>query len=655
MTSLGDILRPRIWTRLFLMIVTAILLTWGVVALALYLLGSAREVVSGVIRDDVPRVVDTARLSAKTADLGLFSNRLLRAGDGDLAAIEQELRVTLDEMRDFLASGVSKDLEPRLLASLAANFDAVVLRLNSSAGIGEEIARQAERLRWLHIDIEDEATALVADFAFNASTLSQRLVTEEDTAERSDIARQLRHEQVLMNLFAALESDVSAAATLGVQAAASDGEEQLEQFEALISDIVSRISEETDGLAERIGNNSLLFGFDQLELLLLAEKGLVDNRRAWLAERDALDMALGNLIEQLTFVQAELESVTTRQTAALSAKSDAFDASIKTSRRNLLILTSLAGLGGFLILFFYIRPSIIRPLRSLTRAMRDISAGRVAEIPDVARQGHEIAELAVAVASFEDAVAGRDRAIEELRQTQDELVQAGKMAALGTMSAGLAHELNQPLGAIRQRAYLTHRALENSDPTKAEMQVAKINLLVDRMEAIITHLRRFARRSEIDRVPVRLGDVVDGAAEFLKSRLIESGAELVVTTGASELLVEADPVLLEQVVVNLLSNASDAIAETREPGTINVEVAEGAPGEARFTITDTGPGLGDIVTDQAFDPFVTTKDPGHGMGLGLSISYNIMTGMGGSLRLEPTEVAGLRAIATLPVAERDHG
>ena len=649
MPSLQNIFRTKIWTRLFLMIVTAILLTWGVVALALFLLSTAREVVNDVILDDVPRVIDTARLSATTADLGLLSNRLLRANEANLDAVEEELRNTVAQIQLFFDSNISLDLEPKLLSLLESNFASVVLRLNTSAQIDKEIARQADTLRWLYIDIEDEASALVADFAFNASTLSQRIVTEETPKTRADIALQLRREQDLMNLFAALESDASAAATLGVQAAASNDEAQLAQFEALVSDTLSRVSEKTEGLEDRIGNNSLLFAFEQLKGLLMAEGGVIETRKAWLSERNALDVSLSNLMSQLGLIQKELEQVTVSQTTALKAKSEAFGSTIAKSSRNLIVLTSLAALGGFSILFFYIRPSIIQPLRSLTRAMRDISAGREAQIPNVSRNGQEITELAEAVTSFADAVAARDTAIGELRRTQDELVQAGKMAALGTMSAGLAHELNQPLGALRQRTYLAGRAIIRKDVPKALKQVDKINDLVERMEAIISHLRRFARRVEIEKGAVKLGDVVDGAATFLKNRLSDGGAVLEVTQDARQLVVQADPVLLEQVIVNLISNASDAIAETNMPGTITIDQSACTPDVACFTVTDTGVGLSDIAADQAFDPFVTTKAPGLGMGLGLSISYNIMTGMGGTLRLEPAKRTGTRAVATLPI------
>ena len=122
MPSLQNIFRTKIWTRLFLMIVTAILLTWGVVALALFLLSTAREVVNDVILDDVPRVIDTARLSAKTADLGLLSNRLLRANETNLDAVEEELRNTVAQIQLFFDSNISLDFEPKLLSSLKSNF-----------------------------------------------------------------------------------------------------------------------------------------------------------------------------------------------------------------------------------------------------------------------------------------------------------------------------------------------------------------------------------------------------------------------------------------------------------------------------------------------------------------------------------------------------
>jgi two-component system C4-dicarboxylate transport sensor histidine kinase DctB len=301
-----------------------------------------------------------------------------------------------------------------------------------------------------------------------------------------------------------------------------------------------------------------------------------------------------------------------------------------------------------MLLFFYIRPSIILPLRQLTRAMRDISAGQPANLPDMSGKGRELMALANAVSTFEDAVTGRERAIETLKETQNELIQAGKMAALGTLSAGLAHELNQPLGAIQQRIYLAKQAIERDNKEEVSRQIGKISELVERMDMIIKHLRRFARKSKYLREKVRLGDSIDGASALLTGALRENSVKLEVEPSARESIVRADPVLLEQVLVNVLSNAVDAIAQGGNPGRVTIANESDGNGKTVFSVTDNGAGFSVIDPDTALDPFVTSKDVGDGIGLGLSISYNIMTGMGGSLRLEHGIGSGARVIASLP-------
>ena len=280
--------------------------------------------------------------------------------------------------------------------------------------------------------------------------------------------------------------------------------------------------------------------------------------------------------------------------------------------------------------------------------MRAIAEGRQPRLVDLPARNDEISQLAGAVAAFRDSVQERDRAIEQLQQTQSELVQTGKMAALGNLSAGLSHELNQPLGAIRQRLHMTGKALERADVATAQDQTAKIDDLVARMERIISHLRRFARASEYRRDTIRLSQVIDAACELLRSRLDDHGITVEVDDTLNDMTATGDFILIEQVVVNLVSNAIDAIAATSDPGSIVFRAEPAAPGNVAFSVLDTGVGLGDLEPERAFDPFVTTKPPGEGLGLGLSISYNIITGMGGGLRLAHRAQGGTRATVILP-------
>ena len=228
------------------------------------------------------------------------------------------------------------------------------------------------------------------------------------------------------------------------------------------------------------------------------------------------------------------------------------------------------------------------------------------------------------------------------------------MAALGNLSAGISHELNQPLGAIRQRLRLAQKAAENNDIAKLNVQTAKIDDLVSRMERIILHLRRFARRSEYLSENVSLMRVLRGAQELLSTQLSDHQVTVNMDPALEGTAVTGDAILVEQVMVNLLSNSCDAIAATGEKGEILIRKENSPADQLTFSIVDTGIGLGDLEPERAFEPFVTTKDPGAGLGLGLSISFNIITGMNGTLTLGARADVGTRATVTMPTGVTDH-
>ncbi|MEJ6394739.1 ATP-binding protein [Gymnodinialimonas sp. 2305UL16-5] len=222
------------------------------------------------------------------------------------------------------------------------------------------------------------------------------------------------------------------------------------------------------------------------------------------------------------------------------------------------------------------------------------------------------------------------RATEDrLRATQKELVQAGKLAALGQMSAALSHEFNQPLAAVKNYAENAGTFLDRGKTEDVRGNIARISTLADRMAAISKHLRNFARRPQDKTGPVALRPVIQDALELMATRL--RGAEVVYTPPEGELWVRGGRVRLQQVVVNLLGNALDAMADHPAP---RIEIDVTGDATPQISVRDVGPGLTEEALAQAFDPFFTTKDPGQGLGLGLSISYNIIRDFGGRLSAE---------------------
>lgn len=245
------------------------------------------------------------------------------------------------------------------------------------------------------------------------------------------------------------------------------------------------------------------------------------------------------------------------------------------------------------------------------------------------RVAERTADLNAANAQLVQEVEERKATEDRLRRTQSDLVQAGKLAALGQMSAALSHEFNQPLAAVKAYAENAATFLDRDRPEDARKNIGLISQMADRMASISKHLRNFARRPQDKIGPVPLLDVLDDALEIMAPKMNAVGAELRYDRPESDIRVMGGRVRLQQVLVNLLSNALDAM-ETH--GTPVVEVRVRAEGKRRLVdVRDHGPGLSEDALAQLFDPFFTTKSPGKGLGLGLSISYNIVRDFGGTL------------------------
>lgn len=223
-------------------------------------------------------------------------------------------------------------------------------------------------------------------------------------------------------------------------------------------------------------------------------------------------------------------------------------------------------------------------------------------------------------------VAERQDAEALLRRAQADLVQAGKLSALGQMSAGISHELNQPLMAIRQFSENGSALLERGRVEAVSGNLARITDLASRAARIIRNLRAFARNESEPMGRVDLVSVIDSAVELTEARLRGDGVDLRWTCPPDPVWVRGGEVRLSQVFVNLVNNAADAMAGQTD-GRIEITLEQGPV--LRVRVRDTGPGIED--TDRIFEPFYSTKTVGEGMGLGLSISYGLVQSFGGNI------------------------
>ena len=237
------------------------------------------------------------------------------------------------------------------------------------------------------------------------------------------------------------------------------------------------------------------------------------------------------------------------------------------------------------------------------------------------------ADLVHANGRLQAEVAERERAEQTLRYAQAELVQSGKLAAIGQMAAGVTHELNQPLAALQTFSDNAKVFLARGRIDDALDNLSTISDLVKRLGYVTSQLKGFARRSDDARKPVSVRQAFAQTMLQVRTRKNSQRLSLHESWPEEEIIVLCNAIGLEQVFSNLITNAMDAVPET-EPVQIWLQVrSEGAL--AVLHVTDNGPGIALASLDRIFDPFYTTKE--HGLGLGLSISAGIVRAAGGAL------------------------
>ncbi len=250
----------------------------------------------------------------------------------------------------------------------------------------------------------------------------------------------------------------------------------------------------------------------------------------------------------------------------------------------------------------------------------------------------------------EDRMKAESELEEARREHMIAMAHAGRLAAIGEMTAITAHELNQPLGSISN--YL-HGSLEELDSEKQDIEIVRKGLehsrsLVERAKTIIQRLREFSRSGEDASGPVSIKEVVSYAADLLQPRIRKMGVSLIADIPEDFPSLQGDPLKLEQVFLNIMTNACDAMEDSAVK---NLSVtAKTVNNEAEFSVTNTGAPISEKIGDKIFDAFYSTKPPESGQGLGLSICRSIIREYGGSIHVRNIPDGGTAFVFKIPLS-----
>ncbi len=635
--------------------------------MAIWFFSEARNSFTEITERQIPEIALANQLTEVATRLAGIATRIaMPEAASDKSRLRDDLSSTAADL--FRLAGLSADLHGTGTESLISITRIIENKLQRTLNNATEKKLLDSRLdtyrielRWLNADIQEEVSALLRDLSYNIDSAAYKLLDKSDRQSRERASKQIQQDRELRFIIQRIGADSATLITLLLQADSATNLEQIDPLQQLAADLLLNLSQQLSSLQQTTELLTLRQSLGSLEQLSSGKNSLFKKYQNAIAIRSTL---LGNLIfaqESLGNLQSELAVL------GKSRRSEALMVAGRTSRqldrsRNWLSLIVIAGtILGALILVLYIRNCIVLRLENLsTDLMRIAEADDNGQANSTLVPTDEFGRMDHALNVFRKSVLTRDQAlmhlrtevgerklaVENLERAQAELVKTGKLAALGQLSAGISHELNQPLAAIKHRIHSARLTLDNASLEERHSRLDAIENLVNRMSQTIIHLKQFARRTDHPLEQVLLTRVFNYGLELLDNKLKSNKIKI---NGVADLQSETaigDPILLEQIVVNLFSNAIDAIGRDRDDGLIILSFVH-HDFMIDITVSDNGIGLEECDSNLIFDPFYSTKEVGEALGLGLSISYNIVKDFGGNLRLEPNPFGGTNAILSL--------
>lgn len=304
--------------------------------------------------------------------------------------------------------------------------------------------------------------------------------------------------------------------------------------------------------------------------------------------------------------------------------------------------------------YYLLSRRVVRPVLDLVKVTEEISKGR---FPEDLNPGEvrEIRELHMALRRMHEEIEKSKADIKEslfmlektnrlLLRTQKELVVSEKLASIGRLAAGIAHEIGNPLSAIKGYVDILRRGYALDEDKKKEFLI-NIQKEIERIDKIIRMLLNYARPTGFELCDVDVNEVVKSALEILSNQGVFKSIRISVCLSQESLWARVDSSQLVQVVINLLLNARDAVGSG---GVISLSTGIASNGDIEIRVQDNGPGIPEGIMDKIFDPFFTTKEPGKGTGLGLFVSQRIVESFGGRILVESESGKGTTFKVLLP-------
>jgi two-component system C4-dicarboxylate transport sensor histidine kinase DctB len=570
---------------------------------------------------DIPGLDAAARLNDKSR-LIVATAPLLITSDSNFSRLKamEELNIAIDDMDTLMSN----------LPDYNSYFRELIVQIHNGLALLNQSVERSEQIR----KELDEKSLLIYP-------LFQPLITDLESSD--DYAKVDPMADVISRLyyFSALVEKVRNDSSYNeLDYTFLRLEHFAEQIEQLLSKVPSGLlaAEHFEGIRTLLtigSRRSVLFLLKNEELNLLYQQSYL----------------LENSQDHIQQLAAQINRYTNQTNGSISNSLVSAIHSINISIQSILILSLASLVIAGSIYWFYVRSNVLQRISELQKNMRAIASAQLDtqihirgndEVSSMARDLKHFQNTAIEVKLTNQQLSAeikeRIAAEAQLKSTQNELVQAGKLAALGQLSVGITHEINQPLTAISSHLHTAGRRLEKHQTEQAVVSLGKIKMLLDKVAGITRHLKAFAREAGAELRPVDLNVVIEEALDLLSNRLKEQQCQLNYVPCAKALTVFAEPIRLEQVLVNLISNSIDAM-DNYQTRILDIQVTDKAH-EVQIDISDSGIGIPENQMALIFDPFFTQKEVGKGLGLGLSISYNIIQDFGGQIRVQSTEGLG---------------